>query len=270
MLSETEVSAELRQDEHRKLRKAERRQQILLELKLHPHVRTSDLAALFGVSSETIRRDVDALSRDGLIQRAHGGATAPAHGHYPSLEERAAARTEERERIGRCAAGLVGEGETLMVDSGSTTIQFARSLAYLGTPCTVVTNSLPVAMALGHGVAEVILCPGKYLPAESAVVGNETVEFLSRFNVDRTIIGASSLSENGLSETVAGFAEIKRVMMRRAVHTHLLIDSEKFGRRGFMKAGELEDMDCIVVDHAPESDLRQALDRAKVKIITAT
>ena len=91
-----------------RLKKNERRRQILLELKLRPHVRISELAARFNVSTETVRRDFDALSVEGLIARAHGGASAPTQGHYPSLDEREGARIDERERIGRRAAELVG------------------------------------------------------------------------------------------------------------------------------------------------------------------
>jgi DeoR/GlpR family transcriptional regulator of sugar metabolism len=160
----------------------------------------------------------------------------------------------------------VGEGETLMIDSGSTTIQMARALAYLGTPCTVITNSVPVAMTLGHGSAEVILCPGKYLAAESALIGTETLEFLARFNVDRCMIGASGLSEEGPSETVPGFAAVKRVMLQRAHQCHLLIDSQKFGRKGLARVGELSDLGSIIVDAKPKDDLLRALVAAKVEI----
>ena len=159
----------------RRLKKEERRRQILLELKLRPHVRISELSERFNVSTETLRRDFDALADEGLVARAHGGATAPTQGHYPSLDERANARIEERERIGKRAAELVQDGETVMIDSGSTTIEMARALAYLGTSCTVITNSIPVAMTLGHGAAQILLCPGEYLAAESAVIGTETL-----------------------------------------------------------------------------------------------
>ncbi|WGW05833.1 DeoR/GlpR family DNA-binding transcription regulator [Tropicibacter oceani] len=251
------------------MKKSERRAQILLELKLHPHVRISELAERFGVSTETIRRDFDALSDDGLISRAHGGASAPSHGHYPSLDERANARIEQREGIGRRAAQLVQPGETLMIDSGSTTIQCARALAYLGTPCTVLTNSLPVAMTLGHGAAQVILCPGEYLPAESAVVGADTLEFLGRFSVDRCMIGASALSAEGPSETVQGFAAVKRQMIRRSAKATLLVDSEKFAKRGLVHVGALSKLDTVVVDRAPTGGLHDALSDAHVTVIVA-
>lgn len=250
-----------------RLKKSERRRLILLELKLRPHVRISELAHRFHVSTETVRRDFDALADDGMIARAHGGASAPTQGHYPSLDERANARIEERERIGLRAAELVGEGETVMIDAGSTTLQMARALAYLGTPCTVITNSIPVAMTMGYGTAEVLMCPGEYLAAESALIGTETLEFLSRFNVDRCMIGASGVSREGPSETVRGFAAVKRTMLQRAANRHLLIDAQKFGRKGLANVGELSDFHSIVVDTRPQDDLASACVAAKVQIL---
>ena len=255
--------------QHGKLKKSERRRQILLELKLQPHVRISALAERFGVSTETVRRDFDLLSKDGLISRAHGGASTPTRGHYPSLDERAHARIAERERIGSRAARLVNEGETVMIDSGSTTIELARALAYLGTPCSVITNSIPVAMTLGQGAAEVILCPGEYLPAESAVVGTETLEFLERFHVDICLIGSSGLSAEGPSETVRGFAAVKRKMISRAARSVLLTDSAKFGRTGVVRVTSLSDLTTIVVDRRPGGDLLKAVEASEVDIIVA-
>ncbi|SNS90513.1 DeoR/GlpR family DNA-binding transcription regulator [Tropicimonas sediminicola] len=253
-----------------RLKKSERRRQILLELKLQPHVRNGDLAERFGVSSETIRRDFDALSGEGLIQRATGGAYAPAHGHHPSLDERSAAHVAERDRIGRRAAALVADGETLMVDSGSTTIAFARALAILGTRCTVLTNSIPVAMTLatGEGIA-IRLCPGDYLPAESALVGTDTLDFIDRFNVDRCFIGASAISAEGPSEAVQGFAAVKRRMLKRAACGHLLIGSAKFGRKGLARVAGFADLDSIVVDRAPEGELAAALAVSGTDILVA-
>lgn len=252
-----------------RLKKSERRRQILLELKLRPHVRISDLAERFNVSTETVRRDFDALADDGLVSRAHGGASAPSQGPYPGLDERTGARIAERERIGRLAASLVKDNETVMIDSGSTTIQMARALAWRGTRCTVITNSIPVAMTLGHGAQDVIMCPGEYLPDEAALVGTETVEFLDRYHVDRCMIGASGFSDEGPSENVRGFAAVKRAMLRRAARRHLLIDSEKFGRKGLTLAGTLADLDSIVVDRRPGPDLSRHLEQAAVEILVA-
>ncbi len=252
-----------------KFKKAERRAQILLELKLRPHVRISELARRFHASPETLRRDLDALAKDGLIERAHGGASAPAQGHYPSLHERTSERLDERERIAALAAAQVNDGETVMIDSGSTTIELAKALSYRGVCCTIITNSLPVAMTLGHGAADVLLCPGEYQPSESAVTGTETLEFLRGYTVDRCMIGASGFSANGVSETVHGFAAIKREMLRRAGLRQLLIGSEKFGQDGLARVADISALSTVFTDAQPDEDLRGALKQAGVSIHVA-
>lgn len=253
-----------------RLRKSERREQILMELRLHPHVRVGDLAKQFGVSTETVRRDFEALSRKGLVTRAPGGASAPPPG-MPPLDERSLARAKERERIGRLAAALVQPGDTLMIDSGSTTLQLARFLAFAGTECTTITNSLHVAMILGqNAAARVILCPGSYLPAETAVVGEATVEFLRGYRVQRCFIGASALLPEGPLENVEGYVAVKRAMLAQAKHRHLLIDSDKFGASGFARLGPLSTLDSIVTDRAPGGSLSEALAEAGVEVRVAT
>ncbi|TKW67114.1 MAG: DeoR/GlpR transcriptional regulator [Paracoccus denitrificans] len=256
--------------EPERLRKGERRKQILLELKLRQHLRIGDLAERFRVSTETVRRDLHALAKEGLIDRAHGGALPPAPGVYPSLDERQSKGQAERERIGRLAASLVKPGETLMIDSGTTTMQMARFLAFQGTACRVITNSLPIAMTLGGSEgAQVLLCPGDYLPSESAVIGDETLKFLQGYQVDRAFIGATALSLDGVMESVPGFAAVKGVMLAQAASTFLLIHSMKLGGNGFRKAAELAQLDGIIVDRAPPSDLARALTAAKVEVAVA-
>lgn len=253
-----------------RLRKDERRRQILLELRLRPHVRVSDLAQRFQVSSETVRRDLEQLSADGLLDRAHGGASAPTAAHYPTFDERSHARVRERERIGRLAAELVVPGETLMIDSGSTTLMMARFLAFKSTPCTVVTNSFPVATTLGQSEnAKLVFCPGDYLPSESAVIGTDTTEFLGRHQVDRCLIGASGISAEGPSEAVRGFAAVKRAMLRQSRASQLLVDCEKFGRKSLTLVGQLSELTSVVCDAAPEDDLAEALKQAEVEVLVA-
>lgn len=230
----------------RRLSKPERRDRILLELRLKPHVRIAELASEFGVTAETIRRDVEDLSRAGRVSRAYGGASALHPGAHRELDERRREHVAERERIGRAAAALACDGESLMIDAGSTSIQLARYLACREAKVTVVTNCLQVAMIVGQArAAKVILCPGNYLPEEGAVVGPETVEFIDRHNVDRCFLGAAGLSERGVTEAVTGFDAVKKAMLRRSGSRHFLIDASKFGRThlnlvaGFAEIGEL-------------------------------
>jgi DeoR/GlpR family transcriptional regulator of sugar metabolism len=253
-----------------RLRKGERRERILMELRLRPHVRITELAKSFAVSTETVRRDVEALSDEGLISRAHGGASALPHPHYPGFDERNRDRIAERARIGRRAAATIRAGDTIMIDAGSTTLQMARFLAYDATPCTVLTNSLHVAMTLGQaGTADVILCPGDVLPSEAAVIGVDTVEFIARHNVGRCFIGASGVTPDGVAETVRGFAAVKRAMLHHSRETCLLADGSKFGQAGLARVAALDEIASVVVDRLPGAGMAAALARAGVEIVFA-
>jgi DeoR family transcriptional regulator, glycerol-3-phosphate regulon repressor len=250
-----------------RLSKGERREQILLELRLKPHVRITELAARFGVTSETIRRDVEDLSRSGQVSRAYGGATALHPGSHRELDARRRERVTERERIGRHAASMVGDGETVMVDAGSTTIQLARFLAFLERKVTVLTNSLQIAAAIGQSrSARVILCPGNYVPEEGAVIGSETVDFIDRHHVDRCFLGAAGLSGMGVTEAVFGFDAIKKAMMRRSDRRHFLIDASKFGRTHLNLVAELAEIGQLITDSSADPDLSARLRQLGVSV----
>ncbi|GHE94048.1 DeoR family transcriptional regulator [Aliiroseovarius zhejiangensis] len=255
---------------NRRYKKQERHDQILLELKLKPHVRVADLARQFGVTTETVRRDIEDLGRDGLLQRAHGGASARHAGSHRDLDERRHERVAERERLGRFAASLVTEGTSIMVDAGATTMEFARALAFQQTRVTVITNSVQVAMILGQSPAtSVRLTPGDYLPREAAVIGTETCDYLAGYNVDACFIGAAGLSDTGVSEAVAGFASVKRAMMRQSANHHFLMDASKFGRTHLEQVVRLDDIGTLISDQRPEKPLSDALRARKVRVLVA-
>ncbi|WP_112323904.1 DeoR/GlpR family DNA-binding transcription regulator [Oceanibium sediminis] len=236
----------------RRYKKQERHEHILLELRLKPHVRVADLAKQFGVTTETVRRDIEDLGRDGLVQRAHGGASMRAPGTHRDLDERRLERVAERERLGRFAASLVVEGSSIMVDAGTTTMEFARSLAFAQTRVTVITNSLQVAMILGQNpAAEVRLTPGEYLPREAALIGTETCEYLAGYNVDACFIGAAGFSEAGVTEAITGFGAVKRAMMRQSRARFVLVDASKFGQTHISQVARLEEIGCLVSDRPP-------------------
>ena len=116
----------------------------------------------------------------------------------PVIAERSQTMIEERARIGRGAAGLVEKGQIVMIDGGSTTYEVARSLSQLKRELTIITNSIGVASVTGaNPTFRVILCPGTYDSREASVFGEDTVEFVKRYNADIAIIGASSLSRMG-------------------------------------------------------------------------
>lgn len=253
----------------RRFKKPERRSQILLELKLKPHVRIAELASQFDVTTETIRRDLDALSEEGRLSRDHGGASAPHPGARRNLDERRIRRIKERQKIGQIAASMVAEGDTIMIDAGSTTMEFARSLAHAGTRVLAITNSLQIAMILGQSsAARVLLAPGYYLPQEAAVVGNETVEFLSRYNADACFLGASGLSLSGVTEAVEGFDHIKRSMLQRSRRVRFLMDATKVGQTHSVTVAQPGEFDTLITDRVPPREIANTLRRGAVEIVT--
>ena len=136
--------------------------------------------------------------------------------------------------------------------------------------CTVVTNSFPIAIALGQSdAATIIFCPGDYLSSESAVIGADAIEFLERHTVDRCLIGASALSASGPSEAVRGFAAVKRAMIHQGAVSQLLVDCEKFGRRSLARVARLSEITSVVCDEAPVGDLATALSQADVEVLIA-
>lgn len=253
--------------EPKRLKKAERRKQIVLELRLKPHVRVTDLAAQFGVTTETVRRDMEQLSEEGLLRRAHGGASAAGPGVHRSLDERRLDRIAERERLGRFAATLVSDGDTIMIDAGTTTMEFARALAFADRRVTAITNSLQVAMVLGQSpAAQVRLAPGTYLREEAAVVGTETCDYLASYNVDACYIGAAGLSEAGVTEAVESFTAIKRMMMRQSAERRFLIDSSKFGRTHLARVARFKEIGTLVTDTRPDGALALGLREAGTRV----
>ncbi len=251
-----------------RLRKEPRRAQILRELRLAPHVRVAELAGRFGVTTETIRRDIGALERAGLLQRSHGGASARGPGAYSPLGQRSRERVAERDRLAARAAALVGEGDSVMIDAGSTAMAMARALAAAEPRVTVITNSLQVAIILGaSAAARVVLAPGAYRDDEAAVTGTETCDFLRRFHADACFLGAAGLEARGVTEAVEGFAAVKRVMMAQAARTRFLINSGKFGAVHLNHVSGLEGIGTLVTDAAPEGDLARALAAGGVEVL---
>ncbi|HZF74361.1 MAG TPA: DeoR/GlpR family DNA-binding transcription regulator [Acetobacteraceae bacterium] len=252
--------------------KAQRHHSILAALATDPTVRISRLAAQFGVSAETVRRDIEELSRQGAVRRTYGGASVTHAGLQPDLPARERMAVAERARIGAAAAALVEEGGVVMLDAGSTTTHFARALAGRGIAATVLTNSLTAAAELSAapGAAiRVILCPGEVSAAERGVYGSEAEAFIRRFNADLAVIGASGLTEEGPCEAFSRAAWVKRAMLARAPRRILLADSGKFGRGLLECVCPLDTLSDLVTEVPPPPPLGPALAGAGVAVTLA-
>lgn len=247
----------------------ERQEQILAEMRSGAAVRISDLAARFGTSTETIRRDLDHLSGQGLINRTYGGGQ-PCLSIEPGMRDRHRLMAEERRRIGAAAAARVETGDVVMIDAGSSTLHLAMALATLNRSIVAITNGIAIAEALGKASqARVILCPGELNAPESATVGPETLKFLERMNADHAFIGASGLTAEGPTEAQSGMAWVKRAMIERARETVLLADHGKFDVRMLEVVCPLGDLSRIVTDARPPSALAKAIAGAGAELLVA-
>lgn len=253
--------------DNQKLSKKERHELILNEVRASAAIRISKLAKRIGVAGETIRRDLAELGEAGLINRTYGGATISLQTSEPMINERGATLIEERARIGRAAAELVENGQVVMLDGGSTTYEVARHLAQLRRDITVITNSIGVAHVTGgNPTFRVILCPGVYDRREGSVFGENTVEFLKRYNADVAIFGASGVTYEGPCETIAGAAAVKRAMTERALSSMLTIDATKFGRVNLEHVCSFADITDLVTDQPPSEDFRATLLKAGTEL----
>ena len=250
-----------------RLTKKERHALILSEVRRSASIRISKLARRIGVAGETIRRDLIELGDAGLINRTYGGATISLVTSEPVISERGLTLVEERARIGRGAASLIEKGQIVMIDGGSTTYEVARNLSQLKRDLTIITNSTGVASVAGaNPTFRVLLCPGTYDSREGSVLGEDTVEFVRRYNADVAIIGASGLSADGPSDMISGAAAVKRAMISRSLSAVLVVTHDKFGRSSLERICGLDDIADIVTDSEPKADLRTAAEQAGTEL----
>ncbi|WP_238318434.1 DeoR/GlpR family DNA-binding transcription regulator [Thalassospira australica] len=254
-----------------RLGKKERQKRILQELQVHPHVRVATLAERFDVATETIRRDLDALSGDGLITREFGGASARPMGHQPDFAERQSTAVAGVERIGMMAADMVRSGDVAMIDAGSTVAQIAPFLTARAAtlPRTFLTNCYAVVQGMAELADhdDVLLCPGQYNRRENAVYGSDAVEYLRRFHANIAFIGASGVSRHGFSDVNRDAVAIKRAMMERSDETWLMVDHTKFDQRYLENVAPLEDLAGIITDRMPSPEIVMQLDRAGIRLL---
>jgi DeoR/GlpR family transcriptional regulator of sugar metabolism len=247
-----------------------RHEQVLALLRREGTVRIATLAKVFGVTTETARRDLDQLARSGALNRTYGGGASRSLTDEPPIGVRGRAHAGARTRIGAAGAALVVDGDALMIDCGSTTTLFANALAARNLRITVVTNCLPAARMLGTSArCRVILCPGDYVAREGGIFGPDTVDFIDRFRANKAFIGAGGVAADGVTDADSASCAVKRAMMARCERAALLADRSKFDLAQFERVCALADIDDLVTDGAPARSLAVALARAQVRTIVA-
>lgn len=250
----------------------ERKQQISDHIQNTGRASVQELALTFQVSESTVRRDLKDLEESGMVRRTHGGAVAliQADNSEPSYVEKEDRFRLQKEAIAREAAALVREGDTLILDSGTTTYYLAKAIKTIPR-LTVVTNSIVVAQELAQqSNISLVLTGGTVRYETLAMVGPMAERALEQLRVDKTFLAINGIDPvAGLTTPSITEAEMKRKMIHAGREVILLADHSKYGKSVFAKVADLKDIDRLIADPLlPETAMKE-LEEAGVQLTIA-
>jgi DeoR/GlpR family transcriptional regulator of sugar metabolism len=251
----------------------ERRQRVLDLVSKRGFVALADLAQAIQVSESTIRRDLDHLHEKGILRRTHGGAIYLGNGDggdngLPALEERSAAQLEEKREVAREAVKRIRDGDTVLLDGGTTTLEVARLL--VGRSVQIVTNSLPIALLFAsRRDTDLVLLGGYVYPKTGVALGPWTVRMMEDIHVHQTVMSVGGITAKGLFNSNLLLVETERQMMRCADEVVVVADHTKIGRPALAHLCELTAIDTLIVDHNLTAEQRALLDQNDVRVIIA-
>jgi DeoR/GlpR family transcriptional regulator of sugar metabolism len=247
----------------------ERRQRVLDLVSRKGFVSLADLAQAIKVSESTIRRDLDFLHQQGTVRRTHGGAMYTGEGSaLPPLEDRSASQLEEKRLIARAAAARVRDGDAILLDGGTTTLEVARLL--VGRRLQVVTNSLPIANLFASSrETDLILLGGYIYPRTGVALGPLTVRMLPDVHVHQAVMSVGGITAKGLFNSNLLLVETEREMMRCADEVVVVADHTKVGRQALAFLCDFAAIDSLIVDEGLTDGQRQLLEQADVRLLIA-
>lgn len=238
---------------------AKRQARIIEHLRRERFASLPALAELAGVSVSTVRRDVDLLCEQGHLYRTHGGAALQENEGTtiePVPEVSSEIAREAKQAIGRHAAARIEPGQSVILDSGTTTMAVARAALARGIAFSAITNDVAIAAVLARSSQIDVHVPGGQLrPRSATLLGAVCLKALSQLRVDLAFVGAHAVSVEGASETSTEHAEIKRAIMQAAQHSLLVADSGKFPARSLCLFAPLEAFDTVLVDDGLDETL---------------
>jgi DeoR family fructose operon transcriptional repressor len=252
---------------------ADQRRALILDLlnQRAASISVVELSELFKVSTMTIRRDLDLLEEQKHIQRVHGGAMILREDSGKSFFHRQPESSEEKKAIGRMAATLVEDHDTMLMDAGTTTLAMAAEMKCL-KDVTVITHALPVAQALctcEH--VQVISLGGTLKRKEQCAVGPMVVQALSKFMVDKLFLSAAGIDlDHGLTDPDMMETEVKQAMIRSARKVFLVADSSKWGMTHLVQIAAWTSIHVLVSDSGLPASIREELDTRGVQVIIAS
>jgi DeoR family transcriptional regulator of aga operon len=249
----------------------QRRRNLLDLVDQNGQVTVVDLVKRFSISAVTVRSDLDALASIGAIVRSHGGAVRrlEATQDYP-LRTKETLHHIEKVRIGKAAAELVRAGETIILDSGSTTAEIARHLKKLKLPSlTVITNALNIAAELAdHAGISLMMIGGLLRPISCSFVGPQAEAMMNDFHADRLFLAVDGFDlENGPSTPDVLEAQLNNVMIRSAKEVNVVADFSKLGRRSVSKIGPFDRVRRLITDKRAAPEFTEGLRKKGIEVI---
>jgi DeoR/GlpR family transcriptional regulator of sugar metabolism len=254
-----------------------RRKKILEILARVPISSTMKLAAAAKVSSETMRKDLDALALEGLIIKVHGGvALANTAVSEIPFDQRAAMNADEKRRIAQAALHLIQKNDSIVLESCTTNLELAKALvveAELLETLVVITNSFSIATVFegGRKCQKLFFLGGWANPAQYSVLGYQTAKMLGDFHINKSFISGAALSEDLI---LTGYYDDDVAFQKRAIasakETVLMIDRSKFGQAAILSVAHLSELDYLVTDKALDKDERKIITKAGVNIVSVS
>jgi DeoR family fructose operon transcriptional repressor len=247
----------------------DRRSRLIDIIRIQGFAALEELVRELGVSESTVRRDLDALEEQGVARRTHGGVLYS--GGMPRLAEfddRQPANWAAKRAIAAYAAEIIDDGETVLLDGGTTTYEVARLL--VGRSLQVVTNSLPVAnLFASESRTDLVLLGGYVSPRTGVCLGPYANELLSRLHVTTTVLSAAGISREGLFNAHLLLAETEQAMLRAAGRCIVVADSSKFGRKSLTLVAGLEAVNAVVSDDGLSTEWRDFVTQSGAKLVIA-
>jgi DeoR/GlpR family transcriptional regulator of sugar metabolism len=250
----------------------ERRQRVLDLVSKRGFVALTDLAQAIQVSESTLRRDLDYWHEKGALRRTHGGAIYlggdGADNGLPALEDRSAAQLDEKREVARAAVQRIRDGDTVLLDGGTTTLEVARLL--VGRSMQIVTNSLPIALLfLNRRETDLVLLGGYVYPKTGVALGPWTVRMMEDIHVHQTVMSVGGITAKGLFNSNLLLVETERQMMRCADEVVVVADHTKIGRPALAHLCELAAIDTLIVDRNLTAEQQALLDQNDVRVLIA-
>jgi DeoR family fructose operon transcriptional repressor len=247
----------------------ERRNRLLELIRERGFASLPELKDTLGVSESTVRRDLDYLEDAGSAKRTHGGVfytgSSP---KLPHFEERSPGSWELKRAIARQTAELIENGDTLLLDGGTTTYEVARLL--VGRPLQVVTNSLPVAnLFASNSASDLVMLGGFVYPRTGVMLGPYANDQLAQLNVRKTVLSVAGVNERGFYNSNMLLVETERAMMHAADQVIVVADSTKFGKQSLAHLAPLNSVSMLVVDDQLSSQWQEKIAAAGVGLVIA-